>query len=443
VPYVDSLQPAVDRPKWLNDIAAAVGDDVAGEAGAAGAGAGVGVGGAEPEVVVEPVQKKRPCFKRPSVAVEELKAELLSGHNLCHFPSNPLCPTCKVTGVSAAHHTGGFEKYERRADGFGKVVILDHKIVADTFSGIGGEKACLIVTDVFSRFTCAFPSPTKDADQVQECLLAMFGRKDGVRLLCDGAREYKSACHRLGWALHPATPHDPTNHAAQERRVGLVSAGIRRLLHRSGMPLALWPMAAVTWSVHHNAVARNDDGITPWHLRFNEDFSGPLHAFGSACQVVFPLEVRRGMHPFASSATPCVYLGPSLADGCEDTSRVVVASEEVVSEHLVSGKPLTTVIVKLADVKFDAVERFPFFKVPTVMASWLQCLVLPPSPIGSKSMCLLANLVLLATLFGQSTGKVPPETKKLTQTCGLIFPQLRASKLAMTSSLPGKSSRKR
>ena len=362
VPFVDAEQPVVDRPKWLNSLVAAVVGDGAVPADGVGGAVDGDVGAAE---AADPLQKKRPVFKRASLAQAELEEELRSVHNLCHFPANPLCSTCQATKSSAAHHRGGFEKYEALADAFGKVIMLDHKLVPDSFSGIGGEKACLIITDVFSRFTAAFPAMSKDADEVQACLLSVFGRRDGVRLVCDGAREYRAACHRLGWALHPATPHDPTNHAAQERRVGVVSAGIRRLLHRSGLPLIVWPFAAVIWCVHHNALATDEAGQTPWKLKFGEDYSGPLRAFGAACRVVFPIEVRRDGHPFAPTATPCVYLGPVLADGSGDVTRVAVASEEVITAHLTEGKPLTTVIVKLADLTFEGVDRFPFYRTAT------------------------------------------------------------------------------
>jgi hypothetical protein len=226
-------------------------------------------------------------------------------HDLLHSPARDDCITCRIAAArSSPHKQGGSGKAESEAKTFGDLIVADHKIVPVDASSISGDRTVMVITDLATRFMLAVPDPTKSTESVKNAFIQFAGRDlQNCRCGVDDASELRAAVHSLNGLVKQTVPYDSQSSGTAERRIGLVSSGCRRLLHRAGVPLSLWNYVMTYWSFMYNISATNAEGVSPWTLRHKTPVPPCpwLHypAFGSAARAVPPIEVRK--HDIRSS----------------------------------------------------------------------------------------------------------------------------------------------
>ena len=92
-----------------------------------------------------------------------------------------------------------------------------------------------------------------------------------------------------------------------ERRVGIFSDGTRCLLTQSGLPHGWWPYAGRAFS-HGPNIWRNSNGVSPWHRKHGQPWSGPDYAFGVQIHFHKPMRLHDG-EKFAARGSTGIFVG--------------------------------------------------------------------------------------------------------------------------------------
>ena len=100
-----------------------------------------------------------------------------------------------------------------------------------------------------------------------------------------------------------------------ERKIRLGEDGVRTILHRSGVPVRLWPLAGQYFCTAMNVTVLN--GNSAWNNRHKKGhFGGELIPFGARVDFLPPKHVRKNEMPkFAATAVPGIFLGWMIQPG--------------------------------------------------------------------------------------------------------------------------------
>jgi hypothetical protein len=116
--------------------------------------------------------------------------------------------------------------------------------------GRGGERACVVILDLATRWLAAYPVANKSADEGYASFLHFVGPKEAVKSFCsDNSPELMRAAKDMGWP-HPTST--PGRHGVAERAVRTASEGAATLLMHAGLPECWWPQAMKYISVARN-----------------------------------------------------------------------------------------------------------------------------------------------------------------------------------------------
>ena len=256
---------------------------------------------------------------------ERLRKEATSPtHLLCHFPKNPFCWICGLSDITmspARRVSPAGSQVE--ATSFGEHVCLDHIVLMrDSTYGLHGERAALLIVDMFTRFTVCVPVPDKSADETFKALRYFLGDHVATKVYSDNSKEIATAASRLvketGFhAFHQtATPHRPQSNSLVERAIRTLLRGARGALVQAGLPHRFWP-----WAVRHQAFAqsisdRKGDGTSSWSLVHGEDFAGWVLPFGSLVFYRPPRPATKNLPKFAPRGVPGIFVGWHMEPGC-------------------------------------------------------------------------------------------------------------------------------
>ncbi|CAE7567591.1 unnamed protein product, partial [Symbiodinium necroappetens] len=115
--------------------------------------------------------------------VAKLPAESAE-HKFTHRPKNPYYKVCQKAKMLAPHARKREGSSTVASEKFGGHVTVDHIINRDLRDvGVEGEKVALVVKDVCTNFRYAYPSSTKEAEQVYHRLLHFFRVEDEVGII--------------------------------------------------------------------------------------------------------------------------------------------------------------------------------------------------------------------------------------------------------------------
>ena len=266
--------------------------------------------------------------KKHSQGVEALKEEARSRHHLMtHQPKNPYCDVCQRAKMykPPSYATGGINTVE--AKDFGDHVTADHIVIyRDKDVALEDSRLALVIKDVATHFTYAYPSALKSTEECVSALQHFTSAKDTVKVFySDGAEELKKAAKIMNWRHERSKAYIHESNAIAERQVRSVTEGTRTNLLQAGVSHVYWPYALEHTCTAFNISHVNGDEYTPWFKRFGVKFPGDLIPFG--CRIdywVGPKAKRKDRDRFAPTSEPGVFLGYRFQPGMKWRKEILV-----------------------------------------------------------------------------------------------------------------------
>ncbi|OLP94911.1 hypothetical protein AK812_SmicGene23039 [Symbiodinium microadriaticum] len=263
-----------------------------------------------------------------SKGVEALKEEAKSRHHLMtHQPKNPYCDICQRAKMykPPSYATGGFNTVEAKE--FGDHVTADHIVIyRDKDVALEDSRLALVIKDVATHFTYAYPSALKSTEECVSALQHFTSAKDTIKVFySDRAEERKKAAKIMNWRHERSKAYIHESNAIAERQVRSVTEGTRTNLLQAGVSHVYWPYALEHTCTAFNISHVNGDEYTPWFKRFGVKFPGDLIPFG--CRIdywVGPKAKRKDRDRFAPTSEPGVFLGYRFQPGMKWRKEILV-----------------------------------------------------------------------------------------------------------------------
>ena len=275
--------------------------------------------GGQPPDAAEDAQPEEIEVEEPAATREaKLRLEAKSAaHLLTHLPMNSYCDICqsgKLRQKPARRRRNGAE-LQGRPDEWGHALLADHVSTGDLGLSIDDDKYGLVLLDVGSDVCDVLASNAKNATSVHAAIKEFGGAVTWVYFFSDGAKELKKAATVLGATVHlSSTPYRPESNGVIERRVGVISDGVRCLLGQSGLPHGWWTYAARAFC-HGLNVRRNSNGMSPWHRHCGQPWPDKANfAFGQQVHFRKPLPYKKD-EKFAPRRSLGVFVGWFLLPG--------------------------------------------------------------------------------------------------------------------------------
>ena len=137
------------------------------------------------------------------------------------------------------------------------------------------------------------------------------GPKGTVKLVhSDDSGEIAAACKELSWSQRVSTPGKQSSNGVIERANRTILEGARTLLTAANIDKKWWSRAVRYFCYVYNITRRGKDGQTPYHRRFNSEFTGELHPFG--CLVSYrpsTTKANAGENKFGPNTVEGIFMG--------------------------------------------------------------------------------------------------------------------------------------
>ena len=164
---------------------------------------------------------------------------------MTHQPKNPYCDVCQRAKMykPPSYATGGFNTVEAKE--FGDHVTADHIVIyRDKDVAVEDSRLALVIKDVATQFTYAYPSALKSTEECVEALQHFTASKDKVKVFySDRAEELRKAAKIMNWRHEKSKAHIHESNAIAERQVRSVTEGTRTNLLQAGVSHVYWPYA--------------------------------------------------------------------------------------------------------------------------------------------------------------------------------------------------------
>ena len=222
-------------------------------------------------------------------------------------------------------------------------MLADHVSTSDLGLSVDDEKYGLVMLDIGSDICDVFASNTKNATSVLAAIKEFGGAVSWIYFFSDGAKELKKAAIDIGSTVHlSSTPYCLESNGIIERRVGVISDGIRRLLYRSIRP----PVRVVdvrTYAArafcHGLNIRRNSNGVFPWHRRCDQPWPDKDNfAFGQQLHFRKPLPYKTDEN-FAPLGSRGYFVGWFLLPGGVYKGDMLIVDLDELGTALPGSKP--------------------------------------------------------------------------------------------------------
>ena len=173
------------------------------------------------EASLEPIAKRR---------------EDLGKHNVhIHFPQDRNCEICKRTKITRAPCGRRNGEAVPRADNFGDLITVDHKVLSDNCESRNNHRYAVVVQDLATQWIQAYPCKNKTSQETQRSLQKFLEpeRKPKV-IYIDNSLEFGKDCEDFSWNHCTSTPHRSETNGIAERAVRRVKEGTSAVLLQSG-----------------------------------------------------------------------------------------------------------------------------------------------------------------------------------------------------------------
>ena len=164
-------------------------------------------------------------------------------HLLTHLPMNNYCDICQSGKLrqKPARRRRKDAELQGRPDEWGHTLLADHISTGDLGLSVDDDEYGLVMLDVGADICDVLASGTKNTTSVHHATKEFGSAVTWIYFFSDGAKELKKAATDLGSTVHlSSTPYRPESNGTIERRVGVISDGVRCLLGQSGLPHGWW-----------------------------------------------------------------------------------------------------------------------------------------------------------------------------------------------------------
>ncbi len=331
-------------------------DAAAGGASSGSTGAGIPSGSGAIRVDDETIKVGTITLREQAMSLE---------HMLLHV-HNPYCKAC--AGAKSTHKPR--RRRVKKAEGealttFGQSVTADHVYCAsEEMQGFTGDKDIVIIHDIATKWTDAFPVRSKTADDATYAINEFRGREYLHHVYVDNSGELNKSIKGLGFPKGSSTPGIPQSNGIIENYVKLTLNGAKVILEQAGLPACFWPEAVRHYWCCRNTVVVDDNVPTPWEQRHGTHWLGQHVPFGARVRFKpSPLATRNA--PKTSPDTRYgVFLGWMLQPGghWKGDYRVVDLEDFAGMDLQVDALPAKcrVHVQKISVLKFDETEPVVF-----------------------------------------------------------------------------------
>ena len=199
-----------------------------------------------------------------------------------HFPKDPNCEICRRTKITRAPCRRRNSGAVPRAVNFGDLITADHKVLSDNCESRNNHRYAVVVQDLATQWTQAYPCKTKTSQETQRSL-QKFLEPDGKPKVTytDNSLEFGKTCEDLSWNHCTPTPHRSETNGITERAVRRIKEGTSAVLLQSGLDENWWADSMECYTYLRNIQDLLSDGKTPYERRFGQPLKGPIIPFGS------------------------------------------------------------------------------------------------------------------------------------------------------------------
>ena len=284
-------------------------------------------------------------------------------HLLCHMPQNPFCDVCRKAKIKKASSFRGKPEERTVAKKFGEKLHADHVTIGDKRDyGFEDERVALALKDDATGMRGFYPQPSKSTDDTLISVQHFLGKVKLTTLRSDNSKELEALARELKVLHETSTPLTPQSNTRIERDIQVVLSGTRSNLQQSGLDLKFWTYAAAHFAHFSNVTlpfcsgkplaSLSNETKTPWELRHNHKYDGPLIPFGSSIDFRTPDSKRFHKSKFESRTQPGLFLGVFLQPGLHYKGDVLVVPLEDFTKDV---RP-RIVRLKAAEVRFPVIE---------------------------------------------------------------------------------------
>ena len=203
-----------------------------------------------------------------------------------------------------------------RADFFGDLITLDHKVLSESCESRNNHRYAIVVQDLATQWIQEYPCKTKTSQETQRSLQKFLEPDRNPKVIyTDNSLEFGKACEDLSCNHCTSTRHRSETNGIAERAVRIVKEGTSAVLLQSGLDNE-WCADSMECYCHlrHIQDLLSDEKI-PYERRLGVPFNGSDNPFGAMVEYHLFRPKTYRLHQFGPKVLPGKFLGYVLYAG--------------------------------------------------------------------------------------------------------------------------------